>query len=264
MSVVGQGMPFCGEPLPPAFLPKTAAVKHTIVAIDLGDQLVLDSGPVTPQQVQRHGIDRDTVPLDRRRRLHEPATQQGARQVNARQHGRQQALQQRHVAFAVVQDVGLFVGGPRTAAQNEGNHVLLAVGGDGIETEVRCRVDQAGTALQAVGACAEFGEEVEDVFRLRPAQCLEAAKLGTGVVGNQHRVVVDWEWRLRFELIPPQPPGLAAAQLFRHHADRSRPFAGPAGCFWGVVTTEVEFEIDGHDPFEGQVVEHGAIRRATA
>ena len=92
-----------GEPALPAFLPETAAFEHAIVAIDFGNQFVLDSGPVTPQQVERHGIDRDAVPLDRRRRLHEPSAQQGARQVDARQHGGQQPLQQQHVAFAVVQ-----------------------------------------------------------------------------------------------------------------------------------------------------------------
>ena len=116
----------------------------------------------------------------------------------------------------------------------------------------------------AVGASAEFGEEVEDIFRLRPAQRAEAAEFGARVVGNQHRVVIERERRLRSELALPQPPGLTAAQFFRHHADRPRPFAGPAGRFLRVVTTEVEFEIDGHDPFEGQVVEHGARRRATA
>ena len=41
--------------------------------------------------------------------------------------------------------------------------------------------------LQAVDAGAEFGEEVEDVFRLRPTQRPEAAEFGAGIVGNQHR-----------------------------------------------------------------------------
>ena len=253
-----------GEPVLPAFLPETAAVEHAIVAIDLGDQFVLDSGPMPPQQVQRHGIDRDAVPLDRRRRLHEASAQQGARHVNARQHGRQQALQQQHVAFAIAQDLGPIVGGPRTASQDAGDHALLGVAVGAVDSEMRRGGNQAGALLQAIGAGAEFGEQVEDESRLRPAQRHEAAELGAGVIGNQHRVGVDRERRLRFKLAAPQPPGLAAAQFFRHHADRPRPFTGAAGCCRRIVAAEFKLEIDGHDMLEGQAIEHGAIRRATA
>ena len=145
-----------------------------------------------------------------------------------------------------------------------GDHALLGVAVDGVDSEIGRGGNQAGAVLQAVGAGAKFGEQVEDVSRLRPAQRPEAAELGAGVVGNQHRVVIERERRLRSELAAPQPPGLAAAQFFRHHADRPRPFAGPAGRCRGIVAAELKFEIDGHDPFEGQAIEHGAIRRATA
>ena len=139
--------------------------------------------------------------------------------------------------------------------------LALAVG---VNSEIVRRHTRLGTLLQPIGAGAEFGEQVEDIFRLRPAQRNEAAQLGAGVVGDQHRVVIERERRLLFKLAPPQPPGLTAAQLFRHHANRPRPFTGPAGCGRRVVTAEFEFEIDGHDPFDGQAIEHGAIRRATA
>ena len=90
----------------------------------------------------------------------------------------------------------------------------------------------------------------------RPVQRLEAAELGAGVVGNQHRVGVDRERRLRSELTAPQSPGFPAAQLLRHHADRPRPLAGTSRCLQSVVAAEFKFEIDGHDMLERQPIEH--------
>src|SRR6476659_6548223 len=70
-----------GKPALPAFLAERAAVKHTIVAINAGDQRVLDCGPVTAQPVECHRVDRRAVPLDRRGSLHKPSAQQGAWQI---------------------------------------------------------------------------------------------------------------------------------------------------------------------------------------
>ena len=132
----GQGMPCVDQPAFPAFQAKAAAVKHAIVAINLGNQIVLDVGPVLPQQLERRGVDRRAVPLDPRRGLHEAPAQQRARQVDARQHGGQQALQRQHVAFAVSQDGGAFLGGPRPAGQDQRAQILLFVDVDAVDPEI--------------------------------------------------------------------------------------------------------------------------------
>ena len=145
-------------------------------------------------------------------------------------------------------------------------HVLLFGDGDAVDAEVGRGAEQARhhSAVCAVGAGAKFGEQVEDISRLRPVQRLEAAQLGAGVVGNQHRVGVDRERRLRSELVAPQPPGLAAAQILRHHADRPRPFAGAAGRCQSIVAAEFKFEVDGHDMAGMAGGRAWPIRRAAA
>ena len=122
------------------------------------------------QQRQRDRVDRHAVPFDRSRGLHEPATQQRARQIDAGQHRQQYAPQQQHVGFAIAQDLGPFLGRPRRAAQDGGNHAFLGGALDRVDAKIGCGRNQAGAMVPAVGAGAELGEGVENVFWLRPAQ----------------------------------------------------------------------------------------------
>ena len=89
------------QPSLPPLEAKAAAFEHAVVPINVGDQLILDSGPVAAQQVERRNVDRRAVPFDGGGGLHEAAAQQRMRQVDARQHGEQQPLKRQHVAFAV-------------------------------------------------------------------------------------------------------------------------------------------------------------------
>ena len=155
-------------------------------------------------------------------------------------------------------DRGLFLGRPGRAAQDDGNHAFLGGALDRVDAEVGRGIDQAGAVVPAVGAGAKFGEGVEDVFRLRPAQRPEAAELGAGIVrkppcrrhGNGERGNGGCDPNSP----QPQPPDLPAAQFLRHHADRPRPLAGTAGLRRRGVAAEVKFSIEGHDVAERQAL----------
>jgi len=203
------------------------------------------------QQRQRLSVDRHPIPLDRSRSFHKPAAQQRMRQINARQHCEKHAFQDPNVAFAVTQNRGLFLGGPRRSAQDDGHHALLGGALDRVDAKIGCGRNQAGAMVPAVGAGAKFGKGVENVFRLRPAQRPKDAQLGRSVVCDEQHIIAVRERRLRFEFIVPQPPNLAAEQFSRHHADRARTFARSAGLGRRGVATEMKFGIARHDVLEG-------------
>src|SRR4051812_28262870 len=63
--------------------------------------------------------------------------------------------------------------------------------------------------------------------RQRPAQREETTQLGTGEIGDEHRIGADVErgGSQRQQLRSPHPDFLPGVQLARHHADRPGAFA---------------------------------------
>ena len=78
-----------GQPRRPTVGLEGAAVVHPERPVDPGDQLLLDALPAAPEDGEQVGIDRDAGPFHPGGGGHVPATQQGPRQVDPRQHGRQ-------------------------------------------------------------------------------------------------------------------------------------------------------------------------------
>ena len=183
------------------------------------------------QLAQHVDVDRDAVVLHGGGGGHVAAAQQGPRQIDARQHGRQQARQRLDVAFAIVEDRVRArrptTGPPRMTSVA---HFLLFGRADGVEAEVGQRAQQAGAGgrREPVGPVPEFREQIEDAGRHRPAESAVAAELGAGVVGDEQRVGVDRIWRRRPELVAPEPDRAARSQLLGDQADRLRPLAGLA------------------------------------
>src|SRR5262245_23104618 len=66
-----------------------ATIKHTVIDVDLGDQLVLDVCPTLPEEFEHRHVDRCTGVLHCRGGRHVPAAQQCPRQVECRHHGGQ-------------------------------------------------------------------------------------------------------------------------------------------------------------------------------
>ena len=136
---------------------------------------------------------------------------------------------------------------------------LLGGALDRVDAEIGRGRNQAGAMVPAVGASAKFGEGVEDVFRLRPAQRTEDAQLGGRIMRDDQRIVAMGEGRLRSEFVVPQPPDLTAEQFSRHHADRARTLAGsawPQPAWRGLA--EEKFSIARHDVLERQSAPDGS------
>src|SRR5262245_25500324 len=81
---------------------ESAPVEYAIFPVNLSNQLILNTVPTLPQELMHFHVDRRAVVFHRRRRRHVATAQEGAGQVDPRQHGRQQAPERHHVAFAVV------------------------------------------------------------------------------------------------------------------------------------------------------------------
>src|SRR3954452_16649722 len=95
------------------------------------------------QSIKYRDIDRNPVPFDFSSRRHRPTAKQGAWQIDDGQHGRQQPRQGRDIAFAIVENCAPFGVRPWSATQNEGAHVLLLSGADGIQSEMSESTQQA-------------------------------------------------------------------------------------------------------------------------
>ena len=76
----------------PAIGLESAALIHTEIGIDRGDQLVLDACPAFPQQRQGVGVDRHAIPFRGGGGLHVMPAHYCASQINLRQHCRQEPL----------------------------------------------------------------------------------------------------------------------------------------------------------------------------
>src|SRR3954452_19166580 len=123
------------QPALPPLHPETATVEHTVIAVNVFDQGVLNCIPVAPQAVEVSGVDRRAIPLDYSGGSHESSADQGARQIETREHGREQSLQCQHIALAVLEDGRAIVGGPWTARQDARAKVLLLGDADAIDPE---------------------------------------------------------------------------------------------------------------------------------
>ena len=145
------------------------------------------SQPVRAQQCQHLGIDRNPAVLHCRRRRHIAPAQQRSRQIDPRQHGDEQSFEREHVAFAIGDNVGLLLRGPRTAGQDQFPHSLLLGGANVVETEVGQRSQQAAARNggKPIAARPEFGEQVKHSCRRGPTKRAMAAQLGAGVVCNE-------------------------------------------------------------------------------
>jgi len=146
------------EVRPPIEFERTTVIDPVLV--HGADQVVLNCGPAFPQELEHRGIDRHAVVLHRHGRGHVAATQQRARQIDTRQHGRQEAGERRGVALAVVKDRGLLVGRPWTARQDPRPQLVFFLGADRIQPEERQSADQAGAGgcLQAVRTITKFNK----------------------------------------------------------------------------------------------------------
>ena len=159
-------------------------------------------------QLAKHvDVDRHAVVLHSRRRSHVAPSQEGPRQVDAWRHGRQQALQSLDVAFAVVEYLRPLSVRPRSAGHDQRAHVRFLGRADRVEAEIRQRAQQAGPGgrREPIGPVPEFRVQVENSGGHWPAEGEVAAKLSTGVVGDEQRVGVDRIGRLWPELIGPEP-----------------------------------------------------------
>ena len=95
--------------------------------------------------------------------------QQSTRQVDARQHRRQQPLERNNVTLAIIQQTITLGLGKRSAADGDVPHLVLFGGADAVEPEIRQRADQAsaGGCRKAIGTVAKLDEEIENVGRLQ-------------------------------------------------------------------------------------------------
>ena len=88
-----------------------------------------------------------------------------------------------------------------------------------------------GGRITAIEISAEYRIEVEDVVRLRPAECQVAKTFGIGNKADEQsfahtsEAVGRYVPASRSSFVLPQTDGLPAAQLFRTQADYVRQFA---------------------------------------
>ena len=119
--------------------------------------------------------------------MYRPRVAPGADQRG--QHGGQQLCQRRHVTFAIVEDCGALVSGPRSAAQDKVAHFFFLDGADTIQAVVGKRAEQARAADcgNAVGVITELGEKVQYALGHWPAKSKMATDFCAGVIGDEQR-----------------------------------------------------------------------------
>ena len=110
--------------------------------------------------------------------------------------GQQQRQQPHHgvdVGRAVYQNLRDLFGGERPALEDALAHRVLALGVDGIETEIRQRAEQAFALRRkaAVHVAAKFRREIENVRRQRPAEREMAGKLRVADEADEQHLLVD-------------------------------------------------------------------------
>ena len=197
-------------------------------------------------------------PLHARRGGHVPAPEQRLAErdlrvaltgEDARQHARQERREGIHVALAVVENGPLLGFRPGPSPQNQLPAGVLLGRSDAVQAVPGEGAQQAEAARRfpPVDGRPEFGEQVQDPERHRPAQRQEAAQLGGSVVGDEQGSGIDGERRLAAELVVPEAQEPAGAQLPRHQAHRHGALA----------VRRLELEVDRPDLAVGQRVENG-------
>src|SRR5262249_48970471 len=78
------------------------ALEHAIVLVDLNNQLVFDAVPLSSQLAEEFGVDGDAVVFYASGRAHVSTAKKRARQIQSREHARQQIRQRFDVCLAVV------------------------------------------------------------------------------------------------------------------------------------------------------------------
>src|SRR5262249_59652512 len=124
------------EEMCPALEFECAAVVDPVL-VHRANEVVLNSAPTFPQQAERCGVDWYAVELHGCGCSHVAPAQQCARQIDARQYGRQQSLERRHVALAVVEDRDLLIMRPWTSRQDQRAQFVLLLAAARIEPEER-------------------------------------------------------------------------------------------------------------------------------
>ena len=196
-------------------LPERCPVIHAIVLIDVGDERRLDVLPLRLQQREGRNIDRDTAPLDRRRRLHEAPPQQRPREIDLERHTGEELRQRVDVALAVVEDPGPLLLAPRPAAHDELAACFLLVGADVIEPIIdeRPELTAAGRERDAVCEVPELREAIDEIRRQRPVQREMGAAFGRGIKRDVEALRVGPERRQSRELAPPLPHQAPRSEL---------------------------------------------------